>query len=109
MRQERNQQTTFGKRIFGRRDDIRETTEIIVGIMQGESPKIHVQMLNISRSGFQFSSVTPIRTSASILMQVGNYTPLAANIRWSVDQLYGCEFFNPLNNLMLQKILERSL
>lgn len=84
------------EQVIGRRASRRVACSSVVEIRHAGGEWIRAQLKDLSETGCRLTRAGNPATGGSLWLRLGGLDPIAARVRWTAADAFGCEFLLPL-------------
>ena len=86
---------------------VRGKVSIAASIRAQDGARQMVEIIDLSQAGFRMRSDSFLIPERALFLTLLHYSPMKARIEWTKEELYGCEFIQPLHPAIFEDIVKR--
>ena len=86
---------------------VRGKVSIAANIRAQDGARQMVEIIDLSQAGFRMRSDSFLIPERALFLTLLHYNPMKARIAWTKEDLYGCEFTQPLHPAIFEDIVKR--
>lgn len=86
---------------------VRGKVSIAASIRTQDGARQIVEIVDLSQAGFRMRSDSFLIPERALFLTLLHYSPMKARIAWTKEELYGCEFIQPLHTAIFEDIVKR--
>ncbi len=86
---------------------VRGRVSIAASVRAQDGARQLVEIVDLSQTGFRMRSDSFLIPQRALFLSLLHYSPMKARIAWNQEELYGCEFYQPLHAAIFEDIVKR--